>query len=410
MRIGLYMPQLSPENGGGFTINDTILRALINYQGRHEFYIFFKGENIFEDTVNIKYITLGSENSDDTTSTSNYRIIRIIKKLFNRAINKINIENEKNQSLNQLIYDYSIEFFWFISAFHEPVDIPYIYTIWDLQHRLQPYFPEVSVTGWTWENRERFYSLIIKKAAYVIIANNAGKNELIKFYQIPDERIIQLPHPTPQFALFPEKYSDKFRSNLKISGKYIFYPAQFWPHKNHICILLALRYLKEKYNFKIKVVFTGSDLGNMEYIKEKADEFDLNKQIMFLGFVSIEKLINLYKGAFALVYPSFFGPENLPPLEAFALGCPVIASNVSGAKEQFGDAALLFNPRNEMELARSIKYLDDHKAYRKTLIKRGLKRAKNWTAVDYIEGVVKIIDDFEPIRRSWSSKEKFVHL
>ncbi len=51
---------------------------------------------------------------------------------------------------------------------------------------------------------------------------------------------------------------------------------------------------------------------------------------------------------------TFFGPENLPPLEAFALKCPVIASNVSGSEEQLGDAAILVNPVNPEEIAQAI--------------------------------------------------------
>ena len=80
--------------------------------------------------------------------------------------------------------------------------------------------------------------------------------------------------------------------------------------------------------------------------------------------------MKLYTNAFSLVYPSFFGPENMPPLEAFALGCPVIASEVSGAKEQLGNAAILFDPRDENDLARKIKLLYNNKKYRKMLINR----------------------------------------
>ena len=83
----------------------------------------------------------------------------------------------------------------------------------------------------------------------------------------------------------------------------------------------------------------------------------MQKQIKILGFVKREELIALYENAMALVYATYFGPENLPPLEAFALGCPVIASSVPGSEEQIGDCALLFDPSDHSKLAEHILFI-----------------------------------------------------
>ena len=119
------------------------------------------------------------------------------------------------------------------------------------------------------------------------------------------------------------------------------------------------------------------------------------------GFVTQQDLQSLYQNALALVYPTFCGPENLPPLEAFALGCPVIASRVSGADEQLGDAALLFDPSDHVELAKMIKLLIDKKEVGARLIKRGKVRAGKWTSKDFVSGIFSLLDEFEPIRKSW---------
>jgi glycosyltransferase involved in cell wall biosynthesis len=71
--------------------------------------------------------------------------------------------------------------------------------------------------------------------------------------------------------------------------------------------------------FFFPLVFVGADKGNYQYIRELADELAISAQIYFLGFVPQEDLISLYRKAFAIAYVTFFGPENLPPLEAFAL-------------------------------------------------------------------------------------------
>jgi glycosyltransferase involved in cell wall biosynthesis len=129
----------------------------------------------------------------------------------------------------------------------------------------------------------------------------------------------------------------------------------------------------------------------------------LSDHVRFLGFVSQDDLVSLYRHALALTYVSFFGPENLPPLEAFALGCPVIASNVAGAHEQLGDAALLVDPKSPAEIAEAIKAVYENTSLRELLVRRGLARACRWTGGDFVRGVFSLLDEFVPIRRCWGT-------
>jgi glycosyltransferase involved in cell wall biosynthesis len=125
------------------------------------------------------------------------------------------------------------------------------------------------------------------------------------------------------------------------------------------------------------------------------------QNVHFLGFVSREDLIALYTGAFALSYVTYFGPENLPPLEAFACGCPVVASNVPGSVEQYGDAAICVDPSNPDQIALAIKKLDDDPELRASLIAKGRVRCKQYTSLDYVHDVLRILDEFEPVRINW---------
>jgi len=303
-----------------------------------------------------------------------------------------------------------IELMWFMTPAYQKVDIPYFYTVWDLQHRFQSYFPEVSVSGSSYEQREQYYQKIIPMASYVITGNEQGKMDISKFYSVPDFRIKTIPMPTSPFALRQEFIDENIVNKLKIKKSFIFYPAQFWPHKNHITVLRAAKLLKEKFELDFDIVFTGADKGNLQYIKEKTVELGLSQNIHFLGFVSIETLVQLYKNAFALVFASFFGPDNIPPLEAFGLGCSVISSNFAGAKEQMRDAALYFEPGDEFELAAQIKKLYDNQVLRAELISNGRKIAEECSCENYLKKINELIDEFSKIRRCWSSDEPYVHL
>jgi hypothetical protein len=72
----------------------------------------------------------------------------------------------------------------------EPLSIPYIATVWDLEHRKQPYFPEVSTTGWTWSARENVYKALLPRASMVITGTFAGKEEVVRYYHLNPANIM----------------------------------------------------------------------------------------------------------------------------------------------------------------------------------------------------------------------------
>lgn len=167
-------------------------------------------------------------------------------------------------------------------------------------------------------------------------------------------------------------------------------------------LLIAIKQLSDE-GLRIPLMLTGSDFGNQNFVKAKIHELGLDEQVKLLGFVETPELISLYQNALAMTYLSFFGPENLPPLEAFALGCPVIAAKVDGAEEQIGDAGLLVDPADPEAIADAIRGLYKDKNLRSDLIARGRAIATRWSSDDFVKGVFKILDEFEPIRRNWGS-------
>jgi hypothetical protein len=74
---------------------------------------------------------------------------------------------------------------------------------------------------------------------------------------------------------------------------------------------------------------------------------------------------------------------------------------VDGAEEQLGDAALLVDPANPEAIADAIRRVSEDASLRGELIEKGKARAVKWTADHFVQGVFKILDDFEPIRRNW---------
>lgn len=392
MKLGIYIGEFDPQAGGAYTFRGALLNEFLKKNQQHECYVFYYGKVNNLENKYTKFVRLRKNN----IFTYFYiKLLSLSSKIFPfLKNNKINIINTLNWSVNL----FSIDLLWFITPNYERVEVPYIYTVFDLQHRLQPYFPEL-IKNLVWESRETFYLNVIRKAAYVLTGTNVGKDEIMKMYNVYEKRIRVLPLP----AIIHKDENNFKDQNKKISDNgYLFYPAQFWSHKNHILILKTLLILKQKYQLDLELIFTGSDKGNLKYIQAMIKKYDLDSKIKILGFVDDNKLINLYKNALALVFPSFFGPDNLPPLEAMALGCPVIAADHPGHREQLGEAALFFEVCDEFQLAERINQLITDKKLRNTLIEKGYKKAAVWTPTEYIKEIFCIIDEFSKIRRCWN--------
>jgi glycosyltransferase involved in cell wall biosynthesis len=303
--------------------------------------------------------------------------------------------------LDRLLEGHGIEAVCNVVPFEDlSENFPYVSVVWDLQHRLQPVFPEVGRAE-EWAQRERYYSRVLRRAAFVVTGTAAGRSELQFFYQVPAQRIRMLPHPTPVFAE-GEGGADIART-YGLPPQYLFYPAQFWPHKNHVGLLLALRLLRERHGLALALALAGSDAGNAGHVRDKVKALGLEGQVHFLGFVPRQDLIGLYRAASALAYVSFFGPENLPPLEAFALGCPVVAARVAGAEEQLGDAAVLVDPTSPDEIARALHAVHTDAELRRRLVAQGAARAARFTGRDFAVGLLGIFDELESQRRCWPS-------
>ena len=396
MNIGVYFPDIRPEAGGASSLLKTIQKEIKESKNtKHNYYLLYDGdcsEPLITEINGDKYLNLGFY----FRKSLKQKISRKIKLFFKTSYKEIN-------KFNTVAKSFPIDLFWFPYPLEADLDYPYIYTIWDLGHRRTPYFPEVSRSGWTWNEREYVYQKMIYKASYIITGNEEGKKEILESYPIPESKIRISPFPVASFC-----YGKEVKPNFPISDSYFFYPAQFWPHKNHICILKALVYLKDKYNLTPTVFLTGSDKGNKKYIEEKIKDFNLTNQIRFTGFLKDEELKYIYTHATGMIFASLMGPNNMPPIEATFLNCPVIITNLDGHIEQLGNSALYFDGYKPSELAEHMKTLLTSKTKRNAIILKQKKLSKEFEKINYFENISSIINEFALIRETWGSD--FIHL
>jgi len=319
--------------------------------------------------------------------------------LFYNVLAKFKLKYSKIESI-LIKDDIDLVYFLFPSMISLSLNkIPFIFSLWDLGHLDILEFPEVS-SDKIFESREFLYSRSLKKAFKVTVDSEFGKNIAIKKYNLDEKRVDVLKF-LPNIEVVDSKKYINIKEKYNIKNDYIFYPAQFWPHKNHIYILDAIKILRYCKKNDIDVIFSGSSSKQLEYVLLKAKEFGIEDLVHYIGFVEKNEIPFLYKQSLALVMPTYLGPTNIPPLEAFAYETLVCYSDLPSFREQVGDAALFLNLNNPNSLAEHILSIKNKEVNIKEKIAMGKNILNKWEEKDFYQKLYKIFKDYSYISNRW---------
>ena len=151
---------------------------------------------------------------------------------------------------------------------------------------------------------------------------------------------------------------------------------------------------KEQILPDLKLIIIGDDVSGNPDLRRTVVRSGVQNDVRFLGFVPIEVLRTFYDVAKVFVFPSLYEGFGLPPLEAMALGTPVVCSNVSSLPEVVGNAAVLVHPENVFEIMRALhRVLLDH-ALREKMKERSYRQAAKFS---WEKSVHRLMDAYQEI-------------
>ena len=385
------------QSGGGFQYEYMVLDILKKFHKNNRItfkYYSIKDsiKNDFHDlNLTVKTLKENVFNKVHRVILSNIFLFRVLKK-FKLGFSRIEKELLKDE----------IDLIYFLSPnlLSQGIsNIPYIFTLWDLGHLDGLEFPEVSYDR-QFEVREYLYTKSLKKAFKVIVDLEYSKKNTIKKYNL-DEKRIEVLKFLPNIRVLKKNIFIDIKKKYKLKNDYIFYPAQFWAHKNHVYILKAIKILREEKKIDVDVIFSGSDQGNLNYILETSKEYKIDDLVHYIGFVTNEEMPHLYEQSLSLVMPTYLGPTNIPPLEAFAYETPVCYSDTPFFREQVGNAAFFMNLNHPNSLVDILTEIKENKALVKEKIIKGTKILYNWTEYDFYKKLLNIFNEFKYIRELW---------
>lgn len=253
---------------------------------------------------------------------------------------------------------------FFTPAHYAPraIQQPSVVTIHDLSYF---YYPEdflkrdlYKLKNWT------EYS--IQNAERLIAVSETTKKDVMKFYDIPSERINVIHNGFEK----PTTHATISLPHDLETHPYILAVGTLQPRKNIATIIQAFAIFRKHYRTH-KLVIIGKTGWLYDDLFTLASKLDLLDYVIFAGYVSDDELAAYYKKAFCYVTASLYEGFGIPVLEAMSYGCPVLASNTSSLPEVGGNAAVYFNPQKPDELVKSLVTLARDKKLRALMVERG---------------------------------------
>ena len=347
MNILLYMPYLNQSGGGAKQYSVALVKTLsedklnkyyiLNYDGSLEL------KNIVEASMNLSIIPqfIAKEYFIEI-------IALFLVKSYNLILNYLQIKFKPlNFSfLSRICFQYGIEI----------VHCPYQYapysqavTIWTLHDVQELHFPHY-FTPIQREQRARTWNDNFNRADHVIVSFDHVQNDIFKFFSNTDVSVafIDLKY------LWISKYileNGKYEEN---NSSYLIYAANTWQHKNHLGLIRAIKYIKDKYNKDISIVFVGHKNDYINVLNEEIKMLKIENLITFKGVVSDPELYSLYKGARLSVIPSIYEAGSFPLFESLLLGIPTLCSSVTSLPSTIGNDSFVFDPFNVPQIGELI--------------------------------------------------------
>ncbi len=291
------------------------------------------------------------------------------------------------------------------------VPCPFVVTIHDLILTQFPSRRASTLSFLRYWFKHLMYRLVIgcalKRAKKIIAVSQFTKNDLIKQLKVKEEKIVVTYEGVTNLekgrdSLFVAKLDDKETLDYyKITGRFLLYVGNAYPHKNLDFLLTCFAKLHPKYP-DLRLVLVGRDDYFYKQLKIEAKRLNLwqaenvNSPIIFAGYVPDPQLKILYKQAFAYIFPSLYEGFGLPPLEAMANYCPVISSDQASLPEVLGAAAIYFSPHDEISLIEAVKKIMADEPLRQHYVEQGRLQVKKY---DWWECARQTLEIYQQVAR-----------
>jgi glycosyltransferase involved in cell wall biosynthesis len=228
----------------------------------------------------------------------------------------------------------------------------------------------------------RYFPLFAKKADLVATVSEFSKKDIVKYYNIPEEKIKVVYNGINEiFAPVSESVKEQTRAKWSAGKPYFLFVGGLYPRKNLANLMLAFDKFKQQHASDIKLLLVGKKAFGAEELENIHSGLKFKDDVVFLGRInSNEELNNIISASIAMTYVSVFEGFGIPCLEAMRCGTAVITSDTSSLPEVCGDAAVYVDPFSIESIAEGMERVVNNPELRIELIEKGKMQAAkfNW--------------------------------
>ena len=271
-----------------------------------------------------------------------------------------------------------------LDVLHYPVTVPIpkssvprVTTVYDVQHHDMPQFfspVERAYRRWAYDQAARDSDVVVTTSEW-------SRERLVDLLGIESERVnvVHMGVDLERFTPEPTAVDERLPAELGLPARFVVYPANLWPHKNHKRLVEGLARARDP---ELGLVLTGRDYGRLDALRAQAAALGVDGRVLHLGYVEHDALAALYRLAKAMIFPSLYEGFGAPPLEAMACGCPVASSTRASLAEVVGDAVVEVDPESVESIANALERVVTDDDTRSRLRSAGLERARtfSWSA------------------------------
>lgn len=249
-----------------------------------------------------------------------------------------------------------------------------VVTVHDL---IYAHFPEAH-RGIRAKGMSALVPLAARRSDRVIAISQSTKDDLLRLLHVPAEKVDVVPQGLGLTRCTPAQSAEQTRAKLDLDRRRVLLSLSAKrPHKNLLKLIEALSSIPSER--RPALLLPGYPTWHEAQLRQRAQQLGIEGDLRFLSWVSGEELEALWAIADAFVYSSLYEGFGLPVLEAMARGVPVACSDASSLPEVAGEAALLFDPRSEAEIASAIERLLHEPQLAQELKQAGIARAAQFT-------------------------------
>jgi glycosyltransferase involved in cell wall biosynthesis len=232
------------------------------------------------------------------------------------------------------------------------------------------------------------------RAARVVIADSqATRDDIVKFYQAPADKI-RVVYPAYNARVFhPTRDADaiaRVRQKYALSQNYLISVGTLHPRKNYARLIEASARLPAEY----ELVMVGKKGWHYDSILARAHAWGMTQRVKFLEYAPLQDLPALYAGARLAVFPSLYEGFGFPVLEAQACETPLVCSNASSLPEVAGDGAEYFDPTDVFDMVRALRRVLENPVRREELMARGRENVKRFAWARAAREILEIVSSF----------------